>query len=125
MHRTKNQRLTQNYQRKRRKDQRPRAPSGRTRTAFSDSRKRNVIVTGINLHSYSHTATRRSNQHNDGLDICESTMMRNTFVSFAEENLRVSVDEIEITAIYDLPKRKDWSTRVIVQFLSAEKKPKS
>ena len=36
MHRTtKNQRLTQNYQRKRRKDQRTRALSGRTRTAFT------------------------------------------------------------------------------------------
>ena len=67
------------------------------------SRKKNVIVTGINLHSYAHTATRRSMktslQHNDGDDICESSMMRKNFVSFAEERLRVSVDEIEITAI--------------------------
>jgi hypothetical protein len=38
-------------------------------------------------------------QHNDGDDICESSMMRKNFVSFAEERLRVSVDEIEITAI--------------------------
>ena len=78
------------------------------------SRKKNVIVTGINLHSYAHTATRRSmeasNQHNEGDDICESTMMRTNFVSFAEEKLRESVDEIEITAIHDLPKRKDGST---------------
>ena len=93
------------------------------------SRKRNVIVIGINLHSYAHTATRRSmkasNQHNDSDDICESTMMRENFVSFAEKKLRVSVGEIEITAIHDLPKRKDGSTPVIVQFLSAEKTPKS
>ena len=73
-----------------------------------------MIVTGINLHSYTHTAThssmKASNQHNDGDDICESTMMKTKFVSFAEEKLRVSVDETEITAIHDLPKRKDGST---------------
>ena len=86
------------------------------------SRKQNLIVTCINLHSYAHTAIRRSmkasNQHNEGDDICESTMMRK---NFAEEKLRVSVDEIEITAIHDIPKRTDGSTPVIVQFLSAEK----
>ena len=89
------------------------------------SRQRNVIVTDINLHSYTHNATHRSmkasNQHNDGFDICESTMVRKNFASFAEEKLRVSVGEIEITAIHDLPKRKDGSTPVIVQFLFADK----
>ena len=83
-------------------------------------------MTGVNLHSYAHTATRRSvkasNQQNEGDDICESTMMKKTFISFAEETLKVSVDEIEITAIHELPKRKDGSTPVIVQFLSADKK---
>ena len=33
-----------------------------------------------------------------------------------------SVVEIETTAIHDLPKRKDGSTPVIVQFLSTDKK---
>ena len=63
-----------------------------------------------------------SSQHNEGDDISESTMMGKTFVSLAEEKLRVSVDEIEITTIHDLSKRKDGSTPVIVQFLSADKK---
>ena len=122
MHRTKtNQRLPQNYKRKDEKiEHRVYELEQHSHT------KRNVIVTGINLHSYVHTATRRSmkasNQHNNGDDICESTMMRKNLVSFAEEKLRVSVDEIEITAIHDLPKRKDGSTPVIVQFLSADKK---
>ena len=66
------------------------------------SRKRNLIVTGVNLHSYVHTATRRSvkasNQQNEGDNICESTMMKKNFISFAEEKLKVSIDEIEITA---------------------------
>ena len=90
-----------------------------------------MIVTGVNLHSYAHTATRRSvkasNQQNEGddHDICESTMMKKNFISFAEEKLKVSIDEIEITAIHDLPKRKDGSTPVIVQFLSAGKKPET
>ena len=41
-------------------------------------------------------------------------MMNENFISFAEEKLKVSVDEIEITAIHDLQKRKDGSTPVIV-----------
>ena len=57
----------------------------------------------------------------DENDICESTVMKKNFISFAEEKLKVSIDEIEITAIHDLPKRKAGSTPVIVQFLSADK----
>ena len=95
----------------------------------SNNIHKNVIVTGINLHSYAHTATRRSvkasNQPNEGDDICETTMMKTNFDSFAEKKLRVSVNEIEITAIHDLQKCKDGSMPVIVQFLSADKKPKS
>ena len=34
----------------------------------------------------------------------------------------MSVEEIEITAIHDLPKRKDGTTPVIVQLLSVDKK---
>ena len=43
-------------------------------------------------------------------------------MKFAKEKLSVSVAEIEITATHDLPKRKDGSTPVIVQFLSTDKK---
>ena len=52
-------------------------------------------------------------------------MMKKNVISFAEEKLKVSVDEIEITAIHDLQKRKDGSTPVIVSFLSADKKNKA
>ena len=49
--------------------------------------------------------------------------MRNIFVKFAaQDKLNVSVEEIEITAIHDLPKRKDGTTPVIVQLLSVDKK---
>ena len=86
-----------------------------------------MIVTGVNLHSYAHTATRRSvkasNQQNEGDNICESTMMKKNVISFPEEKLKVSIYDIEITAIHDLPKRKDGSTPVIVQFLFTDKKP--
>jgi len=45
------------------------------------------------------------------------------FINCAEERLNVFVSKIEITAIHDddIPKRKDGSTPVIVQFLSADK----
>ena len=71
------------------------------------SRKRNVIVTGLNMHSYSHTATRSTSartytQMNDGDDISESTSMRKNFV-------------------HDLPKRKDGTTPLIVNFVSTKK----
>ena len=76
MHRTKqNQRLTQNYQRKRSKDKPTGAPSGRTRTTFTQK--------SVNLHRYAHTASGRlmkaSNQHDEGEDIFESTMMRTNY----------------------------------------------
>ena len=41
-------------------------------------------------------------------------MMKKNVISFEEEKLKVSIDEIEITTIHDLPKRKDGSTPVIV-----------
>jgi len=83
-------------------------------------------VTGVNIHSYAHTATRRSmkasNQQNEGDDICEFTMMKTNFISFSKEKLKMSIDEIEITAIHDLPKHKDGSTPEIVQFIFADNK---
>ena len=47
------------------------------------SRKRNVIVIGLNMHGYSNTVTRSrsartSTQLNDGDDISESSAMRKT-----------------------------------------------
>ena len=59
---------------------------------------------------------------NDGDDISESSVMRKNFVKFAQEKMKVSLAEIEITAIHDLPKRNDETTPLIVQFLSTDKK---
>ena len=59
---------------------------------------------------------------NDGDDISESSAMRKNFVKFAQEKMNVSLAEIEVTAIHDLPKRKDGTTPLIVQFLSTDKK---
>ena len=88
------------------------------------SRKRNIIVTGLNVHSYAHAATRtrstRGLTQTDGEDVSESNEMRKHFVKFAKDKL--NVEEIEITAIHDLPKRKDGTTPVIVQLLSVDKK---
>ena len=56
----------------------------------------------------------------------ESNEMRKHFVKFAKDKLNMSVEEIEIkieiTAIHDLPKRKDGTIPVIVQLLSVDKK---
>ena len=109
------------------KDERIEQLEHRVNDLEQHSRKRNVIVTGLNMHSYSHTATRTrsartSTQMNDGDDISESSAMRKNFVKFAQEKMNVSLAEIEITAIHDLPKRKDGTTPLIVQFLSTDKK---
>ena len=48
-------------------------------TAKQHSRKRNIIVTGLNVHSYAHAATRtrstRGSTQTDGEDVSESNEM--------------------------------------------------
>ena len=108
------------------KDQRIDDIERRVNDLEQHSRKRNIIVTGLNVHSYAHAATRtrstRGSTQTDGEDVSESNEMRKHFVKFAKDKLNVSVEEIEITAIHDLPKRKDGTTPVIVQLLSVDKK---
>ena len=108
------------------KDQRIDDLERRVNDLKQHSRKRNIIVTGLNVHSYAHAATRtrstRGSTQTDGEDVSESNEMRKHFVKFAKDKLNVSVEEIEITAIHDLPKRKDGTTPVIVQLLSVDKK---
>ena len=65
------------------KDERIEQLEHRVNDLEQHSRKRNVSVTGLNMHSYSHTATRTrsartSTQMNDGDDISESSAMRKT-----------------------------------------------
>ena len=48
--------------------------------------------------------------------------MRKQIVKFAQDKMNVSVAEIDITAIHDLPKCKDDTPPVIVQLLSVDKK---
>ena len=84
------------------------------------SRKRNVIVSGLNMHSYSDTATRSRSARTsvyDGDGISESSAMRKNFVKFAQENMPLA--EIEITAIHDLPKGRDGTMPQIVQFFAS------
>ena len=109
------------------KDERIKILENRVNELEQHSRKHIIIVSGLNLHSYAHTTTRSRSartptQTNDGNDINESSTMIKNFVKFAEEKLSVSVAEIEITAIHDLPKCKDCLAPVIVQFLSTDKK---
>ncbi len=109
------------------KDERINELERRVNDLEQHSRKRNIIVTGLNVHSYAHAATRpRSTRGSanvtDGEDVSESNEMRKNFVKFAQDKLNVSVEEIEITAIHDLPKRKDGTTPVIVQLSSVDKK---
>ena len=44
------------------------------------------------------------------------------FVDFAKNKLNVPLNDLEITAIHDLPKWKDGTQPVIVQLLSPDKK---
>ena len=109
------------------KDERINELERRVNDLEQHSSKRNIIVTGLNVHSYAHAATRpRSTRGSanvtDGEDVSESNEMRKHFVKFAQDKLNVSVSEIEVTAIHDLPKRKDGTTPVIVQLLSVDKK---
>ena len=48
--------------------------------------------------------------------------MRKNFVKFAQEKMNVSLADIEIAAIHDLPKHKDGTTPLIFQFLSTDNK---
>ena len=48
--------------------------------------------------------------------------IRNKFVDFAKNKLNVPLNDLEITAIHDLPKWKDGTQPVIVQLLSPNKK---
>ena len=92
------------------------------------SRKRNIIVSGENTHSYTHTATRRPakapDQNSDGDDISKSSIKGKHLEDFAEERLNVFVSEIEVAAIHDddIPKRKDALTPVIIYFFKQKLK---
>ena len=48
--------------------------------------------------------------------------MRKNFVYIAKTKLNVDVDVIEITAIHDLPRRKDGTQPIIVQLMSSDRK---
>ena len=95
------------------------------------SRKKNIIVTGINLHSYAKSAEvdttagarkARKQQEVEELNTNETATMRKNFVNFAKTKLNVEVDVIEITAIHDLPRRKDGTQPIIVQMMSNDRK---
>ena len=67
--------------------------------AIDRSRNRNIIVTGLNVHSYAHAATRtrstRGSTQTDREYVNESNEMRTIFVKFAQDKLNVSVEEID------------------------------
>lgn len=89
------------------------------------SKKKNVIVTGLNLHSFAHTAASRPNTRTTTpaeQSTGETATMKQKFITFAHDNLHVDIPEMEITAIHDLPQRRDGTTPIIVQFLTTEKR---
>ena len=100
------------------------------------SRKRNILVTGLDLHSFTHATSSKIGKQRtcsrtatadlctkDNDDISESAIMRKNFVDFAKNKLNVPLlNDLEITAIHDLPKWKDGTQPVIVQLLSPDKK---
>ena len=90
-----------------------------------NSKKRNLIATGLNLHSFAHCAQTQPTSSSDSpadQTIDESATMKRNFIAFAHDKLQIDIPEIEITAIHDLPKRKDGTTPVIIQFLSSDKR---
>ena len=75
------------------KDQRIDDLERRVNDLEQHSRKRNIIVTGLNVHSYAHAATRtrstRGSTQTDGEDVSESNEMRKHVVKFPKETERV------------------------------------
>ena len=85
-----------------------------------NSKRKNVITTGLNLHTYvtmlvNATFTMPSTQHSD--NNVNATMNTN-FVTFAKEKLGTIFEPYDITAVHDLPPRRG-GTRP--QLFSAEK----
>ena len=74
-----------------------------------NSKKKNVIITGLNRHTYATTATNATSsmpftQHSDNND--NATMNKN-FVTVAKEKLGTILRPYDITAIHDLPPKRD------------------
>ena len=90
-----------------------------------NSKKKIFIATGLNLHSFAHCAQTQPTSSSDSpadQTIDESATMKRNFIAFAHDKLQVDIPEIESTAIHDLPKRKDGTTHIIIQFLSSDKR---
>ena len=91
--------------------------------------KKNIIITGLNLHSYAATtATPKQNVRSspttddEPQSITDSLAMSTNFVNFARQKLNVHLEPYDISAIHNLPPRRAGERPVIVQLHSAWKK---
>ena len=95
-----------------------------------NSKKKNLIIIGLNIHSDASTTTSTKHSTRNSTStaaeetptISESPTMRTNFVNFARRKLNVTPEPYHITAIHDLPPRRDGKRPIIVQFHSADRK---
>ena len=114
------------------KDERIEQLEAKVNDLEQNSKKKNIIVTGLNTSSYATvsrptTPSTRSSTSTDTDDhpptsTTENSIMRANFVKFAKSKLDVCIEPYDITAIHELPARRDGKRPIIVQFLSADKK---
>ena len=111
------------------KDERIEQLEAKVNDLEQNSKKKNIIVTGLNTSSYATVSrpTTRSSTSTDTDDhpptsTTDNSIMRANFVKFAKSKLDVYIEPYDITAIHELPARWDGKRPIIVQFLSADKK---
>ena len=100
-------------------------PESTVSSLEQNSKRKNIIATGLNIHSFAHCAQTQPTSSSDSpadQTIDESATMKINFIAFAHDKLHVDIPEIEITAIHNLPKRKDGTTPISIQFLSSDKR---
>lgn len=95
------------------------------------SRKQNVIVTGLNMHSYAQPPapdlrerpllTEMTSECPPLTEMTSVSRQLRNLPKFTKEKLNISLAEIEITAIHDLRKCRDGTMPLIAQFLPTNK----
>jgi galactitol-specific phosphotransferase system IIB component len=86
-------------------------------------KKNNIIVTGANLHTFSHIVQRQNLQEKaiseeEELPQDEENSMKQNFINFTQAKLQVIIRKEEIMAIHKLQRRRDGVEPVLVRFVS-------
>ena len=102
-------------------------------------KRNNIILSGspedLSIHTYSHVAAgekQEGEQHQkdrneeqeaiEDLERPEEEVMKDKFIKFAEEKLKLQIRRDEISAIHKLRKRKDGIEPVIIRFTNSSAK---